>query len=261
MVTVGEPHYLSTLPLYHELSSRLGSSYAIESAGLTELTHRLAHRDIDAGPVTVVDYLRAPDKFEVLPNLGLSSLGRSLCVSLFSRKPAYELAEARIAVPIKAGGPVALLRWLMREMYRFEPVLVPRTGGLAESMASHDAVLLFQDAALEAHAGTSDLYHVWDLGEAWWQITNTPLVYMLWATRPGLDPERRLEIQRAFDGARVDIAARRSRILDAAQQRTPLPRHLLEGYFTRFQYEFTPAQQQGLELYAQTVAPLVLVSP
>ena len=254
MLSIGESRYLSTLPLYSPLRANLAPSQTLVLAGLTELTERLAAQNLDAGPIGVFEYFMAPERFEILPGVALSSLGRSLCVSLFSRRPAYELANARIAVPFKATGPVALLRWLMREMYRFEPTLVPRKGDLKESMADNDGVLLFQDAALLAHAGTADLYHVWDLGEAWWQITNTPLVYMLWATRKGLPRTDFEAVERAFEQARTASPSMAGPIVEEAELRTSLPRPFLEGYFTRFQFECTAFQREGLELYRQTVA-------
>ncbi len=257
MLRLGEPHYLSTLPLYYSLRRRQDPGFVLVSGGLTDLSAMLANHELDAGPISVVEYLAHPDRFTMLPNVALSSLGRSLCVTLFSRRPAYELADARIAVPTKAPGPVALLRWLMREMYRLEPTLVPRASGLRESLVDHDGVLLFQDAALEAHAGTADLFHIWDLGEAWWQITNTPLIYMLWATRSDLPPEQVAAITRAFDDAKASVPALGSEVLAEAQHRGEIPRPLLEGYFTRFRYDFTTAQQEGLEVYRQALAPLV----
>ncbi len=259
MLRIGEPHYLSTLPLYHSLRKRQDPDLELFPGGLTELSTRLANKELDAGPVSVVEYLAHPDRFRMLPNVALSSVGRSLCVTLFSRRPAYELADARIAVPATAPGPVALLRWLMREMYRLEPTLVARTGGLRESLAEHDAVLLFQDAALEAHAGTADLFQIWDLGEAWWQITNTPFIYMLWAARSDLLEDDVAAITLAFDAAKANAPALGGEILAEAQRRSAIPRTLLEGYFNRFRYDFTTSQQEGLEAYRQALATLVTV--
>jgi predicted solute-binding protein len=175
---------------------------------------------------------------------------------LYSRRPAYELKDARIAVPLWATAATGLLRWLMREMYRFEPTLVERTGGLVESLADHDAVLFFQDKALQATAGTSDLYQVWDLGEAWWLATNTPLIYMLWVARKEV-PEPEVEVAAAkFLEARAAFQAERDAVLAEAQKRAPLPAHVIEGYLARFNYDFTPAHQSGLDFYQSSIAAL-----
>ncbi|MBU6428189.1 MAG: menaquinone biosynthesis protein [Cyanobacteria bacterium REEB65] len=258
MVKLGEPHYISTLPLYYSLRSLRQPGCSLHTGGITELTEMLQDGSLDAGPITLVDYLRNSDRYQVLPGLSLSSLGRSHCVSLFSVRPAYELHGARIAAPPKASGAVALLRWLMQECYRSEPRFVPRTGDLAESIAGNDGVLLFQDAALRANARTADLFHVWDLGEAWWQITNTPLIYLLWVARREVPEQTVDQIVALFEAAKAHLPNVRDDALRQAERQTALPHPLLDGYFNRFQYAFTSAHQQSLERYRQTVAAQVL---
>lgn len=257
MLKIGETPYISTLPLYFPLHTRLGAEYELVSGRLTELSASLAKGEIDAGPITLVEYLRNPDQYKVLPRMSLSSLGRSGCVLLFSRKPVYELGNAvRIAVPGWAVGAVALMRWLMKEMYRFEPKLVERkTDNVAESLAENDAVLMFQDQALLASTSTSDLLHIWDLGEAWWQITNTPLIYTLWVVRRDLPESAIATLTSIFDEAKT---ADRGPTVAEAQRLTNLPASVLEGYLGRFNYDFTPAHQEGLDFYGQTVAALAI---
>ena len=256
MLTIGETPYISTLPLYHTLRSGAGDTYSLVPGRLTELSAAFSRGELDVGPITLVDYMSRPDQYAVVPRLSLSSLGRSGCVLLCSRRPAYELAEAHIAVPPTAPSAVGLLRWLMKEMYRFEPSLVERTGGLAESLAEHDAVLLFQDQALQASTGTTDLYHIWDLGEAWWQITNTPLVYMLWAARYSLSDDEIDEIGDLFGQAKAAFPAQRAAIVEEAQRRTGLPPAVVDGYLGRFNYDCTPSHLEGIDFFRQTVAAL-----
>ncbi len=256
MLTIGETPYISTLPLYLTLRRRVSDQYKLVPGRLSELSAAFSRGELDVGPITLVEYLSKPDQYAVVPRLSLSSLGRSGCMLLCSRRPAYELADARIAVPPTGPSAVALLRWLMREMYRFEPTLVERTGGLAESLAEHDAVLLYQDQALQAGSGTSELYQIWDLGEAWWQITNTPLVYMLWAARYSLSDEEIDDIGTLFGEAKAAFPAERKVIVEEAQRRTGLPAPILEGYLGRFNYDCTPAHMEGIEFFRQTVATL-----
>ncbi|MBM3269361.1 MAG: menaquinone biosynthesis protein [Candidatus Sericytochromatia bacterium] len=259
MLRIGETPYISTLPLYLPLRSRLGGDWQLVPERLTELSEMLASGAIDIGPITPIEYLAKADQYQLLPGLSVSSLGRSGCVMLYSRRPAYELKDARIAVPLWATAATRLLRWLMREMYRFEPTLVDRKGGLAENLAEHDAVLFFQDKALKATAGTSELYHVWDLGEAWWLATNTPLLYMLWVARKDV-PAAAVEGAAAlFAEARAAWPSERESIVAEAQARAQVPPQVVGGYLARFNYQFTPAHQSGLDFYRSTVAALTSV--
>lgn len=262
MLRIGETPYISTLPLYYPLRGRTGDRYRLVPGRLTELSAAFSRGDLDVGPITLVEYLSHPDRYAIVPHLSLSSLGRSGCVLLFSRRPAYELADARIAVPPSAPSAVALLRWLMKEMYRFEPTLVERGGShaesLAESLAAHDGVLMFQDQALRAQTGTSELFQVWDLGEAWWQITNTPLVYMLWAARHSLSDDEIEDIGALFGEAKAAYPTVRSQVVAEASSRIGMPPAVVEGYLGRFNYDCTPAHMEGIEFFRQTVATLAI---
>ncbi|MBI6545279.1 MAG: menaquinone biosynthesis protein [Cyanobacteria bacterium NC_groundwater_1444_Ag_S-0.65um_54_12] len=259
MLTIGETSYISTLPLYYSLRSQMWPDFQLVPGNLADLITALCQGAIDVGPITLVEYLRQPEKFTMIPGLALSSLGRSGCVLLFSGRPAYELANARIAVPVNATGAVALLRWLLHEMYRFEPTLLETAEQLSElNLREYDAVLLFQDAALLANTDTAELVHVWDLGEAWWQITNTPLIYLMWVARHTLPMTEVVTLSSLFKEAKITAMAKHTAILEEACQRTGLPFALLEGYLGRFNYEFTPAHQEGMELFAQTVGAIAL---
>jgi chorismate dehydratase len=259
MLKIGETPYVSTLPLYWPMRTRLGEGQEFVSGRLTDLTSALSKGEIDVGPITLVEYLRKPDNFQMLPRLSLSSLGRSGCMLLYTRKPVYELKESRIAVPGWAVGAIALLKWLMKEMYRFEPSLVERQGSVEENLAQYDGVLMFQDQALKAATGTSDLLHVWDLGEVWWQITNTPFIYMIWAARKSLPEADVAALSDLFAQAKAAYPAEREAVVAEAQNRVDMPAPVVEGYLSRFNYDFTPAHQSGLDSYQKTVLTLATV--
>lgn len=254
MLTIGETPYVSTLPVYLPLRKVYEADYV--SGGLTELSERLLAGGLDAGPLSVVDYLRHRDRFEAIPGVALSSWGRAGCGVLFSRKPIVSPEALEIAIPTRTAGTVYLLRWLMSEMFGVEPKLVERTAPLSELLDEYDAALLFEDIALQATAESHSDIEVWDLGEAWWQITNTPLLYTVWVMRKGLPEAEKQAIAHAFSEAKAQAGALREAVVEEAHRRTGLPQPMLGAFLERFNYDFSPSHQQGLSLFETTVCKL-----
>lgn len=250
---IGEPPYLSTLPLCDPLRRDPEGRFRLVPAPMHGMLDMLLDGGLDVAPVTPLQVLHHPGKVKVLPAPVLSSMGRSGCVMLFSRQPAYALAEARIAVPESQPEAVQLLRYLLTAWYGLSPTLVPRGTGLEESLTQADGVLFFQDLALEAQIHAQEGIHVWDLGEAWWQLTQTPLTYLQWAVRGDTPDDRVKEIAEAWSELRREHPLQPGTLKDRGAH---LPDGLVEGYLARFVLEPNPAHDRGLAFYAQHVVSL-----
>lgn len=250
---VGLPPYLSTLSLCDPLRHDPEGRFSLVPAAMPDMVPMLLRGDLDIAPVTPLQVLRHQDRLSLLPAPILSSMGRSGCILLFSNQPAYGLGEGRIAVPEGQPEAVLLLRYLLTAWYGLSPRLVARTGDLEESLAHVDGVLFFQDFALEAQARASEGIHVWDLGEAWWQLTQTPLTYLQWAMRVDTPPARIAALAEAWGTLRRTHPVAPEALAAHAPH---LPSDLLDGYLRRFVVEPTPAHDRGHAFYAQHVACL-----
>jgi chorismate dehydratase len=67
------------------------------------------------------------------------------------------------------------------------PAFRPLPSYARESMP--DCALLIGDPALDFVRGAHD-HEIWDLGAAWFEMTQLPFVYAVWALRRGMDDER-----------------------------------------------------------------------
>lgn len=252
MRKIGETQYLSTLSLTYPLRRGVvAMDGELVPGGLTELSEQLIKGELDAGPISVIDYLRHRDRFERIANLGVSSWGRAGCGLLFSTQPIGHPAGHEIAIPTRTAGAVYLLRSLMTEMYGVEPRFVEHSAPLAELLAAHGAALLFEDEALVASQSVPSDVEVWDLGDAWWQLTNTPLIYMLWVTQARLPAGDRQAIADMLMQSKAAAVAVRPQLIAEAALRTGLAEGVIEGFLGRFNYDFTPAHATGLKLLDQ----------
>lgn len=257
MRKIGEIHYLSTLPLTYPLQSGVvASDFRLVRSGLTELSDLLVRGELDAGPISIIHYLRYRHKFDRIPNLAVSSWGRASYGVLFSSTPIGHPEGQAIAVPSKNAGSVYLLRSLMKEMYGVEPTCIEQTGPLSDLLVNPGATMLYEDDALLASQKVGRDVEVWDMGDAWWQFTNTPLIYMLWVSQKGLPESERQQITDTLAQAKSAAIAVRPHIAAEAQARTGLPAATIEGFLARFNYDFTPAHEESLELLTQTIMRL-----
>ncbi|MNK68801.1 Chorismate dehydratase [compost metagenome] len=256
MRTIGEPPYLSTVPLYHALKATgISEDFEVSRARLSHLSERLVNGTIDAGPISVLTYLQHRDSLDLIPNMALSSMGAGGSGVLVSTKPIGTSAEFEVAVPSLRDGTVYLLRWLFAEMFGYEPMLVERVGNPEHLLEEHGAALLFEDQALSARYRTPGL-HVWDLGDAWWQCTHTPLLYMLWVARKEVPEAEREALAARFGEAKRSLPGLKTEILKDAQEQSGYPAEYLENFWSRFNYDFSPAHQTSLRLFEQYVYSL-----
>jgi chorismate dehydratase len=178
---VGSVGYLNAVPLTRGLEEEI--IYAVPS----KLAEMLQHDELDAALVSVVEPLFA-DRYDILDGIAIASLGEVQSVLLAHRKP---LAQANEIYCDKASlTSVELLRVLLAER-GVKPEFKALESYDLDSLP--DYALLIGDPALDLlHAPRT--HEIWDLGAAWYELTELPFVYAVWALRGGgkNEPLRRL---------------------------------------------------------------------
>ena len=171
---VGSVGYLNTVPLTRGLEDEV--IYATP-AKLAELLQR---DELDAGLVSVVEVLHH-DRYDILDGIAIASLGEVRSVLLAHRKPLSEVTE--VFCDTASLTSVDLLRVLLAER-GLKPELKP--------LASYDHAtlpeyaLLIGNPALDFALAPHE-HEIWDLGAAWYELTNLPFVYAVWALRRGVE--------------------------------------------------------------------------
>ena len=232
--------------------SRIGSVGYLNAAPLTrgiekhvlyttpaQLAQRLQRDELEAALVSIVEVL-FNDRYDVLEGVAIASSGEVKSVLLAHRQ---QLEEIRTVFCDAASlTSVSLLRVLLGARG-----LRPEFRPLANyaDTARHDAVLLIGDPALDfllaphAHA-------VWDLGQAWWDLTGLPFVYAAWALRRGADtPTLRQRLRAAKDrGLReLDALVRERTEYDYAFRKTYLGGNI--------RYDLGPAEKRGVARFVE----------
>jgi chorismate dehydratase len=171
---VGSVPYLNAVPLTRGLEDQ------IVFAPPSRLAELLREEKLDAALVSVTEVL-FNDRYDVLDNIAVASLGEVKSVFLAHRRPLAEVHQV-FCDPASLTS-VNLLKVLLAER-GLKPDLVPLLN--YDDAVFHDAVLLIGDPAIRFTRAPHE-HQIWDLGAAWSELTRLPFVYAVWALRRGAD--------------------------------------------------------------------------
>jgi chorismate dehydratase len=183
---VGSVAALNAVPLTRGLEDEV--LYAAPS----KLAELLRRDELDAALVSVAEVLLT-GRYDVLDGIAIASLGEVKSVLLAHRLPLEKIREVHL-------DPASITSANLVKVLLAERGLQPAFKPLPayEAAPGLDAVLLIGDRALDFSFGGHP-HSIWDLGAAWFEMTQLPFVYAVWALRRGLD---NLPLRRALREAR-----------------------------------------------------------
>jgi chorismate dehydratase len=185
---VGSVRYLNAVPLTRGLEQEVIFKTP------AQLAEMLRRDELDAALVSLTEVLFY-DRYDVLDDIAVASLGEVYSVILAHRLPLEELKE--IHCHTASLSSVNLLRVLLAERGlkpEFKPLSDPNAASQLE------AVLLIGDPAIDFQRAPH-VHEIFDLGAAWTELTQLPFVYAVWALRRGIqntDLRRRLHEAKDF---------------------------------------------------------------
>ncbi len=185
---VGSVPYLNAVPLTRGLEDE------IVFAPPSELAVMLREERLDAALVSITEPL-FKDGYDILDGVAVASLGEVKSVFLAHRGPIESAKE--IFCDRASLTSINLLRVLLAERG-----VHPEFKTLADGASGPDLpdfVLLIGNRAID-YLRNEPKHEIWDLGEAWFELTSLPFVYAVWAIRRGLKDENVL--LRKLRGAR-----------------------------------------------------------
>lgn len=247
MLRVGAVNYLNTKPLIEGLTE-----FAPDVQLSLDLPSRLADQmrtgDLDVGLIPVIEFFRAGD-YSVVPGCSISSRGPVLSVTLFSRVPWDEIRSVSLDEGSRTSAALTKIL-LAANPVQYHPL--PITSA-AEDVPT-DAVLLIGDRAMKACLPGFEFSY--DLGAEWHDRTGLPMVFAVWAVRPGVDLG---DAEHAFVRAKKHGLSRAGVIAEREAKRLGLDPGYCRRYFdTIIRYDLGEPELAGLRRYYQLVSDLGL---
>jgi predicted solute-binding protein len=203
---------------------------------------RLAAGTADIGLIPVIEAKR--QGLEFAPGLGIACDGPVRSILLISHLPASEIRT--VAADASSRTSVALAKIILRDRFGVNPRMVSHPPELETMLQSADAALVIGDAALRFHPDELP-YHVYDLGQEWKWMTGLPMVFAVWAARPGvIGPEvvRVLHDSYCFGKGRIDEIVRQESV------RRGFAENLVRQYLTHYiHFELTSEFERGMRRF------------
>lgn len=173
--TLGRVAFLNCDPVFHGLEDR----YDLLSAPPSWLTGHVLRKDCLLAPIPTADFAQHIEDLMLIPDLGIVSQAEVGSVLLFGDRPVEAMRD--IALPSDSSTSVTLLNHLLRTL-SLDPRRIVMPPALDTMLERCDGALLIGDRALAAARDHPDLVAL-DLGEAWLELTATPMVFGVFAAK------------------------------------------------------------------------------
>lgn len=237
--------YLNTVPLVWGAlngpqKGKIDLTFAVPSICATRVDEGVA----DAGILPVIEAARLG--METIPDIGIACRGAVRSILLISKVPFDQVRT--LAADTGSRTSVQLARIVLYRKFGADPHVFPAPPNLNEMLRSADAALLIGDAALSIDP--AKLSHLClDLGEEWFSLTGLPMVFALWAGRPGSLSTSLVDLLQGscqFGLQELDCI-----IADESGQRG-FTHHLVDTYLRRnVDFELNSQHHEGLQTFLE----------
>jgi chorismate dehydratase len=260
---IGRIEYANCTPLFTALTSGCDcADYNFITGVPARLNTLLANGDIDLCPSSSIEYGKAFEKYCLLPDLSISSIGPVKSVLLFSSIPLEQLGNRSIGLTTESATSVALLKIILSRQFGFTNDFSCTSLPFPAALDSFAGLLLIGDAALRA-AAQGNGYYVYDLGELWYAFTGLPFVFALWIVRRDVAIAKSSEILALSEKL---LAAKRSaydsyeKIAHESVESQWLDPAELVAYWRTISYDLTPAHLAGVRCFFRYAAELGILA-
>lgn len=260
---IGQIEYANCTPIFTALKNNCDcSDYRFISGVPSTLNSMLAAGEIDLCPSSSIEYGKSFEKYSLLPDLSISSIGVVKSVLLFSRVPINELANLTVGITTESDTSINLLKIILTKKYGFHNSFQRTSLPLPEAIQQHSALLLIGDTALKASMANHGLY-VYDLGELWHDFTGLPFVFALWIVRRDAAAAKHAEIKALCDElqqAKELAYDSYESIASNSKEKVWIDSEALVGYWRTISYDLTPAHIAGLQSFFHFAVELGILS-
>jgi len=148
----------------------------------SHIADRLLKDEIDMGlvPVAILPYMK---DFYINTDYCIGSNGPVASVCLFSEVPIQQVET--VLLDYQSRTSVQLARVLLKEYWKIRPRIVDAGKDFRDHIRGTTAGVVIGDRALEQRKVSPMVY---DLGDAWKNLTGLPFVFAAWISNKPLDP-------------------------------------------------------------------------
>jgi len=231
-IKLGKVSYLNTLPFFYYFN--LPGVEIVEGVP-SQLAKLLKTGFIDVGIVSSVFFLQNETGYIILPDLSISSFGKTKSVLIVSRKP---IEEIRTLKPSSESLTSNFLAYVILRKFLKQNVEVEITE------QNTDAEVVIGDRALTLDAENRYIY---DVGELWYRYTSLPAVYALFVAKK---PENE-EFYKIYAKLTLEFQESRNKFFKNLNK-LPLNDNI-KDYLKGLNYHFSESHLESLKLLKELI--------
>lgn len=220
-IRVGAVSYLNTKPLIYGFEhGMMTESVELKIDFPSKIAVMLLEDEIDVGLIPIAIIPEMKDHY-IISDYCIGCDGAVASVALFSDVPLNKIE--RILLDYQSRTSVELLKILIREYWKIDPVLETTMGEYQSKISGTTAALVIGDRALEQRKISPFIF---DLGLEWKKFTGLPFVFAAWVSNKKLD----VNFTDAFNKANAFGLNN----LDLVLQENPFDAFDLKDYYTKY---------------------------
>ena len=234
--------YLNTKPLIYGFENgMMAESVELKIDFPSKIAVMLLEDEIDVGlvPVTIIPEMK---EHYIISDYCISCDGPVASVCLFSSVPLNKIEK--ILLDYQSRTSVELLKILIRQFWKIDPVLEETTGEYQSKISGNTAALMIGDRALEQRKISTYIY---DLGLEWKKFTGLAFVFAAWVSNKKLDNDF---IQLFNEANAVGLNSIGKVVKD-----NPFPKFDLHDYYTKYiSFKLNKRKQEGLDIFLNKIS-------
>jgi chorismate dehydratase len=177
---VGIVSYKNTAPLMMGLQQMEQNNYIhLRQEYPSQLASLLEKDELDIALVPVA-FLKGRPEYKIVSNVCIGSNQKVASVAIFSELPLPEVKE--IYLDYQSRTSIQLAKILLSRYWHYDVKFIEAKQGYIDSIKGSTAGVVIGDRAFEMNKP-----YVYDLVEAWRELTGMPFVFAAWISRKDLD--------------------------------------------------------------------------
>jgi len=238
-IRVGAVSYLNTKPLLYGIQrSSVMDDIELKIDYPSRIASMLLNDEIDLGlvPVAIIPQMQS---YYINTDFCIGSCGQIASVCLFSDVPMEKIES--VLLDYQSRTSVMLVQILFNEYWNVRPKFLDAGEDFRKNIRGNTAGVVIGDRALEQRNKSTYIY---DLGEAWQEMTGLPFVFAAWVSNKKLDDD----FVKKFNNANAQGVNDIESVLNEIHYDI----FDLREYYTKYvSYAFDDAKKKGLELFLQ----------
>ncbi len=246
-VRIGEVASLEAAPLYQPLKKNYGQSfYSFQPMDPPRLEDSLKKGQLDLGLASPATFAAEPNKYLILPSVGLGCKGPNGFCLLFSDILLDDLDEMTVSIPAGVTTSTMLIKVILGKYLQY-------TTNFETNWAKAEAHILVGDSALRERK-LSRYNYIYDLGELWRYYTEKPMVFSMWMVRADRATKKKDMIRLFYKSLMYSLEETEEKLEDLAESLNGyewMGKQDMVEFWKRIDYRLSEEHFEGLKHFYQ----------